>query len=171
MPSRPITPRHRWQEYVALKGLRLTRQRELVVAEFLQCRGHLSINELLVRVRRKSPRLGYVTVYRTLKLLEAAGLAVGRQFGDGQTRFELGEGAFGRHHDHLVCTECGRIVEFENPEIERLQEEVARKLGFEVVSHKLEIYGRCLRGAGCRSSRRKPRLRRGNQLAPRSRGR
>ena len=140
--------KHRWDEFAHREGLKSTRQRDIIVAEFLRSDGHLSIDELLARVRKRSPNIGYVTVYRTLKLLAAADLAVARQFGDGQSRFERADGAARPHHDHLICTECGRIIEFENPDIERLQEEVARRHGFRVVSHKLEIYGRCVRG-GC----------------------
>jgi Fur family ferric uptake transcriptional regulator len=150
----------RWEDYARSTGLKSTRQRDLIVDEFLRSDGHLSIEELLARVRRKSPRVGYVTVYRTLKLLADAQLAVARRFGDGQSRFERADGAARPHHDHLICTECGRIIEFENPEIERLQDEVAREYGFAVASHKLEIYGRCLKGCrGRGASRTKPRPR------------
>ncbi|HEY3359990.1 MAG TPA: transcriptional repressor [Polyangia bacterium] len=151
MPKALTELKTRWDEFARRTGLKSTRQRDLIVDEFLRADGHISIEELLARVRRKSPRVGYVTVYRTLKLLADAELAVARQFGDGQSRFERADGAARPHHDHLICTECGRILEFENPEIERLQELVAQQHGFEVVSHKLEIYGRCLRGRGCRS--------------------
>ena len=136
----------RWREFARSRGLKSTRQRDLILAEFLRCQGHVSIEELLGRVRRRSPRVGYVTVYRTLKLLAEAGLVAARHFGDGQTRFEVADGAAGPHHDHLICLDCGRIIEFANPEIERLQAQVASQLGFEVVSHKLEIYGHCAHG-------------------------
>jgi Fur family ferric uptake transcriptional regulator len=140
----------RWDDFARREGLKSTRQRDVIVDEFLRSDGHISIEELLARVRKTNPHIGYVTVYRTLKLLAAADLAVARQFGDGQSRFERADGAARPHHDHLICTECGRIIEFENADIERLQAEVARHYGFRVMSHKLEIYGRCLRGGrGC----------------------
>jgi Fur family transcriptional regulator, ferric uptake regulator len=139
--------KQRWQAFAQAEGLKSTRQRDLIVDEFLSCRGHVSLEELLARVRRRHPRVGYVTVYRTLRLLAAADLAVPRQFGDGQTRFEVADQVTRRHHDHLICTDCGLIIEFSNPEIERLQDEVARKLGFDVESHKLELYARCPRAA------------------------
>jgi Fur family transcriptional regulator, ferric uptake regulator len=143
----PRDTKQRWEAFAQAEGLKSTRQRDLIVDEFLRCRGHVSIEELLRRVRRRHPRVGYVTVYRTLKLLAAADLAVPRQFGDGQTRFEVADQVTRRHHDHLICTDCGLIIEFNQAEIERLQDEVARRLGFDVESHKLELYARCPRAA------------------------
>jgi len=110
--------------------------------------GHVSVEELVARVRRLDPRISVATVYRTMKLLADCGLAVPRQFGGGQTRYEAAAGR--GHHDHLICTGCGEIVEFANEKIETLQALVARRHGFEVESHKLELYGRCVR---CRSAR------------------
>jgi Fur family ferric uptake transcriptional regulator len=147
MPRVPADIKQRWKAFTAAEGLKSTRQRDLIVDEFLRSRGHVSIEELLARVRRREPRVGYVTVYRTLKLLSAADLAVPRHFGDGQTRYEVADQVTRRHHDHLICADCGVIIEFSEPEIERLQEEVARRLGFVVESHKLELYARCPRAA------------------------
>ncbi len=140
--------KHRWAEYLRRSGLKTTQQRELIVETFLRSEGHVSIDELLARVRRRNPRVGYATVYRTLKLLAEGGLAQPRHFGDQQTRFEVAdEGA--HHHDHLICTECNHIIEFENEQIERLQDEVANELGgFKIVRHKLELYGLCPRAQG-----------------------
>jgi len=123
------------------KGLRSTTQRRLVTDLFFRANGHLSIDDLLARVRRKDPNVGYATVYRTLKLLVECGLANERQFGDGKTRFEIRDDA--EHHDHLICLSCGRIVEFEEARIEELQEQVAERHGFLVSSHKHELYGVC----------------------------
>ena len=145
MPRSLRELKQRWQAFTAGEGLKTTAQRDLIVDEFLRCGGHVSIEELLARVRRRQPRVGYVTVYRTLRLLQAADLAVARQFGDGQTRFEVADRH--AHHDHLICTDCGLIVEVTEPEIERRQEEAARRLGFRVESHKLELYARCPRAA------------------------
>jgi Fur family transcriptional regulator, ferric uptake regulator len=143
MPRSVRELKQRWQAFTAAEGLKSTQQRDLIVDEFLRGPGHVSIEELLARVRRRHPRVGYVTVYRTLRLLQAADLAVPRQFGDGQSRFEVADQARRGHHDHLICADCGLIVEFREPEIERLQDEVARRLGFVVESHKLELYARC----------------------------
>ena len=92
-------------------------------------------------VRQVNPRVGYATVYRTLKLLKECGLAEERHFADGQARFENVEAE--HHHDHLICERCGQIVEFVQPRIEKLQEEVARRHGYLATTHKMEIYGIC----------------------------
>jgi Fur family ferric uptake transcriptional regulator len=112
-----------------------------VVEAFLATPGHVSVEELTAIVRGRGPAVGYSTVYRTMKLLAECGLAALHDFGDGLTRYER---AIERaHHDHLICTGCGAILEFEERGIEELQEAVARRHGFEVASHKLELYGRC----------------------------
>ncbi|HTP26290.1 MAG TPA: transcriptional repressor [Anaeromyxobacteraceae bacterium] len=129
--------------HLARAGLKRSRTRDAVVDTFLETAGHLSAEELTTLVRRRAPGVGFTTVYRALKLLQDCGLATASQFRDGHAHYErVLEGA---HHDHLVCTECGEITEFENPEIERLQEEVGRQHGFEVTSHRTELYGRCAR--------------------------
>jgi Fur family ferric uptake transcriptional regulator len=129
------------QTYMVKKGLRSTDQRKLIVETFFHSDNHVSIEELLAEVRASDPRVGYATVYRTLKLLTECGVAYERRFGDGLTRYELADET--THHDHLICVECGDIVEFEESRIEELQEKVARKYGFELRSHKHELYGSC----------------------------
>ena len=167
MPRSVRELKQRWEAFTAAEGLKDTRQRDLIIDEFLRSRGHVSIDELLARARRRHPRIGYVTVYRTLRLLQAADLAVPRQFGDGQTRFEVADQARRAHHDHLICTDCGLIIEFSEPEIERLQNEVARRLGFAVESHKLELYARCPRAArSCDRACPHLRARRAGELVP-----
>ena len=101
----------------------------------------LSADELLAKVQSRDDRIGAATVYRTMKILTDSGLASARHFDDGQTRYEA---AIGRHHhDHLICTSCHQIIEFENERIEELQDMVARQHGFVVTRHKLELYGLC----------------------------
>ncbi|MBT0654699.1 Fur family transcriptional regulator [Geomobilimonas luticola] len=130
-----------FSDFIAQKGLKSTRQRDTILEFFLASDRHMSIEELYLKVRAKHPNIGYATVYRTLKLFAEAGLAREIQFGDGQTRYEhVNEG---EHHDHLVCTRCGTIVEFENPVIEKLQDEVALSHGFLIETHKMELYGLC----------------------------
>jgi Fur family ferric uptake transcriptional regulator len=129
---------------LARAGLKRSAARSAVMEAFFGCEDHVSVDELLVRARELSPGLGPSTVYRTMKLLVDHGEAVSRDFGGGQQRFEP---ASSRHHDHLVCTRCGVVTEFENEDIEQLQEQVARRHGFEIESHRLELYGRC---ASCR---------------------
>ncbi len=129
------------KSYIEAKGLKSTTQRDFIADTFFRTNTHISLDELLKKVRRKTPNIGYATVYRTMKLLTECGLAISRQFGDGQTRYEnLPEDG---HHDHIICTECGKITEFANVEIEALQEQVVRRLGFHIQYHKLELYGLC----------------------------
>ncbi len=135
--------------YLAQRGLKHSRQRERIAEVFFGLGGHVSVDELLVHARREDRRVSLATVYRTMKLLAESGLATAREFGDGQTRYEVAAGR--AHHDHLICTRCGDIVEFANEQIESLQEAVARRHGFEVERHRLELYGRCAR---CREGRR-----------------
>ena len=128
-------------DYMARQGLKSTRQRDIILDAFLSSDRHLSIEELYLKLRAKHPNIGYATVYRTLKLFAESGIAREMQFGDGQTRYE--HVAEGEHHDHLVCTSCGTIVEFENETIEQLQDQVAESYGFIIETHKLELYGTC----------------------------
>jgi Fur family ferric uptake transcriptional regulator len=148
-PSRGVvTMRAALGAHLEQRGLKHSRQRELVAEVFFDAGGHVAVEELIQRVRAQDPRVSVATVYRTMKLLAECGLAVARQFDGGQTRYEPGVGR--AHHDHLICTACGEIVEFANPRIEALQARVAASHGFEVESHKLELYGRCAR---CRVQR------------------
>ena len=146
--------RSRLNEYMDQKGLRSTAQRRLVTEVFFESDGHLSIEDLLLEVRIKDPKVGYATVYRTLKLLKECGLAYERHFGDGVSRYEVAHED--EHHDHLICLDCGHIVEFENEEIERLREDLARRNGFELRRHKHELYGTCAKP----SCERRPKKRR-----------
>jgi len=129
--------------FIASRGLKHSRQRELVAEAFFSLGGHVAVDELITRVHALDPHISVATVYRTMKLLAECGLAVPRQFGGSQTRYEPGAGR--PHHDHLICTGCGVIVEFANDRIEALQTSEAARHGFEVESHKLELYGRCAR--------------------------
>lgn len=128
-------------DHMVKRGLRSTDQRRLIVETFFQAAHHISIEELLAEVRQKDSRVGYATVYRTLKLLTECGVAFERKFGDGLTRYELADES--SHHDHLICVECGKIIEFEEPKIEELQERIAARHGFILKTHKHEMYGTC----------------------------
>ena len=152
--------RARLSDYMSRHGLRSTEQRRVVTEQFFASDGHLSIEDLLEKVRVEEPGIGYATVYRTLKLLKDCGLAFERHFGDGVSRYEVAWED--EHHDHLICTECQEIIEFEDEEIEKLQRKVAERHGFELVLHKLELYGVC---AECRALRKK-----GKRPAPARRG-
>lgn len=128
-------------EFLAEQGLKSTKQRDVILKAFVEAGRHLSVDDLHARVKKSNPHIGYATVYRTMKLLAQAGIAEERRFEDGFTRYEYR--GTGGHHDHLICTDCGRIIEFENERIEQLQQDVARKNRFIVTSHKLELYGLC----------------------------
>jgi Fur family ferric uptake transcriptional regulator len=130
------------REYVQRVGLKTTRQRELIALEFFNMSEHMTAEEVLEHVRKADPHVSLATVYRTLKLLQDCGLARSHNFGDGQARFEPATGAQ-EHHDHLICTKCGRIIEFYNEKIEQLQDDVAKAHGFEVQHHRMELYGLC----------------------------
>ncbi|MFO0637395.1 MAG: transcriptional repressor [Nannocystaceae bacterium] len=132
--------------YLTKKGLKSTRQRDVIALKFFSAGGHVSIEDLLALARAEYPRVGYATVYRTLKLLTECGLAAERRFGEGHTMYETaGDSA---HHDHLICVECGFVLEFHSEEIEREQERVARSFGFNVIRHRHELYGLCPRARG-----------------------
>ncbi|MBI5410397.1 MAG: transcriptional repressor [Nitrospirae bacterium] len=131
------------KDHLAKHQLKLTRQRELVLNVFLKME-HITAERMYHLLAKKDPHLGLATIYRTLNLFCEAGLAQARHFGT-QTQYD--NISHKGHHDHLICTDCGKIVEFENCDIERLQEEVAGRNGFTIKTHKLEMYGLC---AACR---------------------
>ncbi len=133
--------RERLASFMAAQGKKNTRQREVIVDVFLAAHGHHTITELLEMAKERDPRVGYATVYRTMKMLTEARVALERHFGADQTRYELLE--LGEHHDHLICTSCHCIIEYEDPIIEERQLEIAARYGFEIRSHRHEIYGTC----------------------------
>lgn len=130
-----------FEDHLRKQNLRLTGQRQLIVNAFLKHKGHVSSEELYRKVQKTAPNIGYTTVYRTLKLLAEAGLATSKNFGDGFARFE--STTVQEHHDHLICTGCGKIIEFVNDQIEQLQDKIAERHGFRVTDHTLDIYGVC----------------------------
>ena len=140
----------RFEQALRERGLKSTSQRDDIARVFFGAEGHLSIEELYRAVKRVNPRVGYATVYRTLKLLKECGLAAERHFDDGQARYEPTEDT-AQHHDHIICERCGKIVEFSSQELERLQERIGRFLGFVVGRHRMELYGIC---SDCREGKR-----------------
>ena len=141
--------------YLTRNRLKRSAQREAILDAFVRAGHHVSVEDLLKIVRRRHPEVGRTTIYRTLKLFREAGLASELQLG-GEARFEP---VWKRdHHDHFVCVACGEIIEFQSPQIERLQEEIAAGLGFRVEGHRHHIFGRCRRCAQkpAREGRAKP---------------
>ncbi len=122
-------------------GLKHTGQRDTILRTFLETRDHLSTDELHRLVKKKDPRIGFTTVYRTLKLLAECGLASEVAFHDGVARYEHQYGR--RSHHHMVCTDCGTSVEFFSPEIEKLEQEIGKKYKFNTTRHTFQIYGLC----------------------------
>ena len=129
------------ENYISENNLKITKQRRTVLQAFLECNNHISVEELYNTVLKTEPKIGLATVYRTLALLTKSGLALEMDFGDGQRRYENSYRSV--HHDHMVCTECGKILEFNHPLIEKYQEEVAKQKNFKITSHKLDLFGLC----------------------------
>lgn len=129
------------EDYIVQHNLKITKQRRAVLEAFLNSEDHVSAEELYKLVTENEPKIGLATVYRTLSLLTKSGLASELDFGDGQKRYE--HKFMHSHHDHMICTECGKIIEFSHPMIEKLQEEVANRHQFKLTSHKLDLFGLC----------------------------
>ncbi len=126
------------------KGMRMTGQRRIIAQVIAAASDHPDVEELHRRATALDPRISIATVYRTVKLFEDAGILERRDFGDGRARYEpAGE----EHHDHLIDLNTGEVIEFSSPEIEALQEKIARELGYELVDHRLELYA-VKRGGG-----------------------
>lgn len=145
-PRKPEAFRWFWDAldtHLARKNLKQTRQRKAIIELFLDLNRHLSAEELHEAARGQGYQVGLATIYRTLNLLADAGLAEQKQFGDGRFVYEIHTP--GAHHDHLICLDCGAVLEFENDEIERLQEKVAARHEFKLTSHRLDLYGHCLK--------------------------
>lgn len=126
------------------KGLRMTDQRRVIARVLSQSDDHPDAEELHRRASDEDPRISLATVYRTVRLFEEAGIIERHDFRDGRSRYEeVGD----EHHDHLIDLKSGEVIEFVNEEIERLQEAIARKLGYKLVDHRLELYGVPLKSA------------------------
>jgi len=134
--------------FIKSKGLRHTPQRNKILDVFLSSEKHVSVDDLYKLVKKQYPDIGYTTVYRTMKLLSESGLCEEIDFGDGVERFEHKYGH--EHHDHLICIKCGRFIEVSSPEVEKIQEVMAKKHSFVTTKHKLDIFGIC---KGCLKKR------------------
>lgn len=130
-----------FSEHIQKSGLRHTAQRDLILEIFLKTEEHLTSEDLYWLVHKKDPSVGHTTVYRTLKLLTEAGLAREVRFGDGKTYYEHHFGH--EHHDHMICTECGKVIEFFSEKLEAAQDAMAEKYNFKPTHHSLRIWGLC----------------------------
>lgn len=120
------------------KGLKMTEQRRVIARVLSDSDDHPDVELLYQRASAIDSGISIATVYRTVRLLEEAGIIAKHDFGDGRSRYEE---ASEEHHDHLINLRTGEVIEFSNEQIERLQEAIARELGFELVDHRLELYG------------------------------
>lgn len=150
--------RHAWfwealDLYLAKRQLKQTRQRRLIVDCFLRIDSHPDAEELHRKINKEGHKIGLATVYRTLNLLTEAGLVEQKSFQDGRSVYEVQEPD--THHDHLICGDCGKVVEFENAEIEALQEKIAADFGFRLKSHRLDLVGQCIK-PNCPEQRKHP---------------
>ena len=122
----------------AERGLRITEQRRVIARVLSDSEDHPDVELLHERAAAIDPRISIATVYRTVRLFEEAGILDRHDFGDGRSRYEASPEA---HHDHLIDVETGKVVEFVDPELEALQRQIAERLGFRLVDHRLELYG------------------------------
>jgi Fur family ferric uptake transcriptional regulator len=120
------------------RGLRMTEQRRVVARVLSASQDHPDVEELYKRASELDPNISIATVYRTVRLFEEAGVVERHDFGDGRSRYEEATDA---HHDHLIDTKTGRVIEFYDEEIEKLKAAIAERLGYRLIGHKLELYG------------------------------
>jgi Fur family ferric uptake transcriptional regulator len=128
-------------DHLKRAGFKRTAQRELILEVFLRTEGHSSAEDLYNLVKAEDPTVGFTTVYRTLRLLVECGLAREELMGDGRRRYEHQYNH--QHHDHLICTKCGDLIEFFSEVIENKQDEIARQFKFHPTHHSLRIFGLC----------------------------
>lgn len=129
------------ERYLKDKNLKHSQQRKEILGVFLKTDKHLTAEELYSLVRARYSGIGYATVYRSLKLFCQAGLCRELKFDDGTSRYEHLYNH--EHHDHLICTKCGKFVEIIEPAIEKLQEKIFKSCGFYPERHRMELYGVC----------------------------
>ena len=125
------------------RGLKLTNQRELVISILESSEDHPDVDELFTRALEKDKSVSIATVYRTVKLLEDANFIEKLEFGDGRARYEES----GEHHEHLIDVETGEVIEFIDHELEELKEKIANRMGYKLVGHRLELYGKKIKSA------------------------
>jgi Fur family ferric uptake transcriptional regulator len=136
---------HRLEELCQERGLKMTEQRRVIARVLSESTDHPDVEMVYQRASEIDPRISISTVYRTVRLFEEASILERHDFGEGRARYEeVPE----MHHDHLIDVQSGEVIEFRNDEIEKLQEKIARELGYELVDHRLELYCRRIGGKG-----------------------
>lgn len=126
------------EQLCAERGLRITEQRRTIARILSEAADHPDVDMLYQRASAIDPKISIATVYRTVRLFEEAGILDRHDFGDGRARYEAAPEA---HHDHLIDVESGQVIEFVDPELEALQKQIAEKLGYRLVDHRMELYG------------------------------
>ena len=137
-PTARSTPLDRLEKLCIAKGMRMTDQRRVIARVLSLAIDHPDVEELHRRAHAEDPHISIATVYRTVRLFEECGILTRHDFRDGRSRYEEASEA---HHDHLIDMKSGTVVEFIDPDIEALQEAIARRLGYRLVDHRLELYG------------------------------
>ncbi len=137
MPAKETTP-SRLERQCVSKGLKMTGQRRLIARVLSDSQDHPDVEELYRRASKIDPKISIATVYRTVRLFEEADILERHDFGDGRARYER---LPDEHHDHLIDMRSVRVVEFHDPEVEALQQAIARRLGFRLMGHRMELYG------------------------------
>jgi Fur family ferric uptake transcriptional regulator len=142
MPK-PDIPLSRLERLCQENGMRMTGQRRVIARVLSQAKDHPDVEEVHRRVNEEDRSISLSTVYRTVRLFEEAGILERHEFGDGRARYEE---VAKEHHDHLIDMHSGKVIEFQNEEVERLQEAIARKLGYKLIDHRMELYAVPLKG-------------------------
>jgi Fur family ferric uptake transcriptional regulator len=141
------------KEFLRQKGLRFTKEREAILKEISSHRGHFDLEEIYLGLKKKGAKVSRASIYRTLPLLMESGLVEEVERTDKHAHYELTYGS--AHHDHMLCTECGKVIEFYSPSLEKLQDRLCRARGFKGTSHTLEIKGLCRECRKAKPSRRR----------------
>jgi Fur family transcriptional regulator, ferric uptake regulator len=135
------------------KGLKMTGQRRIIARVLSDSTDHPDVEQVYRRAAAIDSKISIATVYRTVRLLEEASIITRHDFGDGRARYEEADE---RHHDHLIDIKTGEVIEFQNPRIEALQDEIARELGYRLVGHRLELFGTRVDPAAAAARAKKP---------------
>jgi Fur family ferric uptake transcriptional regulator len=137
-----------FETYLTKLGLRQTKQRRIILDAVMMLGPHVDADAIASEAKKMDKSIGLATVYRTLQLMTESGVLTERQFGKERARFEINY-PHQEHHDHLICSDCGAIFEFMDPELERLQVQIAQRIGFQLRDHRMELFGNCMNKENC----------------------
>ncbi|MDI6802053.1 MAG: transcriptional repressor [Thermodesulfovibrionales bacterium] len=133
--------KQKFREFLLTKGLKQTKEREEIINELMNTKGHFDPDELFLRLKNKGSKVSRASVYRTIPILIESGFIEQVEKTDRHAHYE--KVSEKQHHDHMICTKCGKVIEFYSPTLEMLQEELCQKEGFKGIKHTLEILGHC----------------------------